>query len=141
MRVVVDANVFVSAAIAQGAPHRILQRWFEHADFEIVACQQLLDEVHEVLTTRPRVALRVDYKLANSFIAHLATVVGLAPNPSNVQRWTRDVDDDYLVALARENGVDFIVTSDKDLLEWEEQVPPVIAPPKFETILGPMPHP
>ncbi len=139
MRVVVDANVFVSAVITKGSPHRILQRWLGHADFEIIACQQLLDEVHEVLTARPRVSQRVDQQLANRLISHLVTGIGLVPNPEDAQRWTRDADDDYLVALAREHGADFIVSRDNDLLEWEEQSPPVIPPSEFETILGPTP--
>ena len=48
---------------------------------------------------------------------------------------TRDVDDDYLVALAREHSADFIVTGDKDLLEWEDQTPPAITPAAFEQAL------
>lgn len=130
-----DANVFVSAVIANGSPHRILRRWLASADFEIVACRRLLDEIHEVLTTRPRVSRRADHELADRFIAHLTAELGLVPNPSNVQRWTRDPEDDYLVALAREHGAEFIVSGDKDLLEWEEQAPPVISPFDFETVL------
>lgn len=141
MRVVVDANVFVSAAIAKGASHRILQRWLEHGDFEIVACQLLLDEILTVTTTRPRVAKRIDSEFANRFVHHMTTVVGLMPNPSDVQRWTRDPKDDYLVALAREHRAEFIVTGDKDLLEWDEQEPPAVEPSEFETMLGPGPHP
>lgn len=141
MRVVVDANVFVSAAIAKGASHRILQRWLEHSDFEIVACQMLLDEILSVTTTRPRVAERIDRRLANRFIHHLTTEVGLEPNPNDIQRWTRDPKDDYLVALAREHGAEFIVTGDKDLLEWDEREPPAVKPTDFETMLGPVPHP
>ncbi len=139
MQVVLDANVFVSAVITDGSPHRILQRWLRLSDFEIIACQQLLSEVQEVLTTRPRVSRRVDQKLANRLISHLTTGIGLMPDPADVQRWTRDVDDDYLVALAREHGANYIVSRDNDLLEWEEQVPPVITPSEFEMILGPIP--
>ena len=131
-----DANVFVSAVITNGSPHRILQRWLGRSEFEIIACQQLLNEVHKVLTTRPRVSRRVDQELANRLISHLVTGIGLVPDPTNVQRWTRDGDGDYLVALAREHGADYIVSRDNDLLEWEAQVPPVITPSEFETILG-----
>ena len=38
MKVVVDANVFVSAAIRTGPPHRIVQAWLERRDFEVVIC-------------------------------------------------------------------------------------------------------
>lgn len=56
-------------------------------------------------------------------------------DPSNVESVTRDPKDDYLVAFAAEHGVDFIVSGDKDLLEWEEQSPPVMAPAAFWNLL------
>ena len=42
----------------------------------------------------------------------------------------------YLVALARAHGADFIVTRDKDLLDWDEQRPAVITPAAFEAVLN-----
>lgn len=77
-----------------------------------------------------------DRDVARRHVDTLAALVDLVPDPSLVERLTRDVDDDYLVALAREHDVDFIVTGDKDLLEWREQVPPVITPAAFEAFLG-----
>jgi predicted nucleic acid-binding protein len=41
----------------------------------------------------------------------------------------------YLVALAREHSANFIVTGDKDLLEWEDQTPPAMTPAAFEELL------
>jgi predicted nucleic acid-binding protein len=38
----------------------------------------------------------------------------------------------YLIALARENGAELIVSGDKDLLEWKPQQPTVITPSEFE---------
>jgi predicted nucleic acid-binding protein len=38
-------------------------------------------------------------------------------DPKEVAALLRDPDDDYLVALAREAGVDAIVTGDRDLLD------------------------
>ena len=53
--VVIDANVFVSAAIQRGASYRIIESWLNgSAGFQIVMCPVLLGEVREVLTTRPR---------------------------------------------------------------------------------------
>lgn len=52
-----------------------------------------------------------------------------------VESLTRDPDDDYVVALAREHAADVIVSGDKDLLEWQEQRPPVVTPTEFEEML------
>jgi|GEM_PF-3152274 len=44
MLVVLDANVFVSAAIQRGASYRIVQSWLAGgASFEVVMCPALLE--------------------------------------------------------------------------------------------------
>ena len=54
------------------------------------------------------------------------------PDPLEIAVATRDVDDDYLVALAREHDAKWIVTGDDDLLDRDEQQPPTIASAAFE---------
>ena len=44
---------------------------------------------------------------------------------------TRNPHDDYLITLARNHEVDFIVSGAKDLLNWEPQSPPVVSPGAF----------
>ncbi len=78
MRVIIDANVFVSAAIQRGASHRIIESWLSgSADFEVVMCPELLGEVREVITTRPR--LRKWISLANA-TSHLERFEQAAAN-------------------------------------------------------------
>jgi len=131
--VIIDANVFVSAAIQRGASHRIIESWLGgSADFEVVMCPELLQEVREVLTTRPRLRKWINLENATLFVDTLEAVVDLVDDPDEVQTETRDPNDDYLIALARAQDVDAIVSGDKDLLEWEEQRPPVMTPAQFE---------
>ena len=52
MKVVIDANVWISAAIRKGPSHLLVEQWMAGADFEIVMCPELLAEIAEVLTTR-----------------------------------------------------------------------------------------
>lgn len=129
----IDANVFVSAAIQRGASHRIIESWLSgSADFEIVMCPELLGEVREVLTTRPRLRKWISLEIATLFVDTIEAVVDLVDDPNEVMSETRDSNDDYLIALARAHDVDAIVSGDKDLLAWEEQRPPVITPAQFE---------
>jgi predicted nucleic acid-binding protein len=44
---------------------------------------------------------------------------------------SRDPKDDYLVALARECGADFLVSGDQDLTALSEILPPVRTPAAF----------
>ena len=136
MRVVLDANVFVSAAIRSGPSHRIVQRWFEGGWFELVMCPELLAEIDEVLTGRERLRKWIDLPTAERFVDTIRTLVDLVPDPLVSAATTRDRDDDYLVALAQTQQVDYIVTGDQDLHDWAGQRPPVITPAVFETLLA-----
>ena len=109
--------------------------WLEREAFELVICPALLDEVREVLTQRPRLRrCRCRYRSGVSRGDRIRG--GRRRDPVDIAARTRDVDDDYLVALALEHGADFIVSGDKDLIEWTEQRPPVITPAQFEDLLS-----
>lgn len=134
MKVILDANVFVSAAIHNGASHRIVHSWLAGtAEIEVVMCPTLLTEIRDVLTTRPRLRKWIPLGLAHHFVEAIEALVDLVADPDLVEAETRDADDDYLIALARTHNVDLIVTGDKDLLEWNSQQPPVVTPADFET--------
>ena len=135
MKVVLDANVFVSAAIARGPSHRIVQAWLTSSTLEVVMCPEILVEVQAVLMERPRMRKWIDIVTAERFIETLNAVSELVADPEQVRPITRDQDDDYIVSLARSHKADYIVSGDRDLLDWSEQSPPVIAPAAFELLL------
>lgn len=135
MKVVLDANIFVSAAIQHGSSHRIIQEWLQGGRLEVVMCQRLLDEITIVLTQRPRIRKWISIADATVFVENIMTMLDLVPDPTEVDHLLRDETDDYLVALARENGAEYIITGDRDLLDWSPQIVPVVSPADFETIL------
>lgn len=105
MRVVLDANTWVSAAIRTGPAHRIVQAWLAgSAAFDVVICPALIAEVEDVLTRRPRVRKLIALDVAEHFVETLRVLADVVPDPAEVEATTRDFDDDYLVALARERG-------------------------------------
>jgi len=134
VKAILDANVLVSAAIQTGPSYRLVTRWLDQGDIEVVICPALLAEVEDVLD-RPRLRKRVDPELSVLYMATVRRIAHMVTDPAPIEATTRDVDDDYLVALGREHGVDWIVTGDKDLLEWEDQMPPAITPAAFEELL------
>jgi uncharacterized protein len=134
VKVVLDANVLVSAAVQAGPSYRIVARWLDRGDFAVVICPALLVEVEAVLD-RPRLRKRVEPGVTQLYRATVRRIADVVADPEAVIAATRDPDDDYLVAPAREHGADWIVTGDKDLLEWEDQTPPAITPAAFEELL------
>jgi putative PIN family toxin of toxin-antitoxin system len=130
IRVVLDANVLVSAALARDAAAPSVRAFDALLDarIEAVGCPALLGEVAAVLG-RERLRRYLSIEEARRFVADLAGVMTLASDPSPpYPAVCRDPDDDYLVALARAALVDALVSGDRDLLELEETPVAVITP-------------
>ena len=130
IRVVLDANVLVSAALARDPAAPSVRAFDALLDgrIEAVGCTVLLGEVAAVLG-RGRLRRYLSIEEARRFVSDLAGVMTLASDPStHYQTVCRDPDDDYLVALARAALVDALVTGDRDLLELEETPVAVITP-------------
>lgn len=49
MRVVIDPNVLVSAAVATGVSAQLIDRWLSERAFEVVVCPRLIAELRDVL--------------------------------------------------------------------------------------------
>lgn len=97
MKVVLDANVFVSAVIQNGASHRIVQDWLAGmALFDVVMCPELLAEIRDVLTTRRRLGKWVELDVVVAFVDTIEALVDLVEDPKFVEPEIRDPDDDYL---------------------------------------------
>ena len=77
----------------------------------------------------------IELPVAELYVETIAAVADLVPDPGEITPLTRDSEDDYLITLARIHHAEFIVTGDRDLLEWEEQRPPVVTPSAFAALI------
>ena len=85
-RVVIDTNVFISAAIGAGASTRLIQWWLVgSAPFEVVACPQLLEEISAVLA-RPRIQKRLPAAVASQLPCDTARRVEVGRRPHCAER-------------------------------------------------------
>lgn len=135
MRVVVDANVHVSALIGTGPPARIIEFWQSQRAFDLVICPDLVGEIRRACG-RTRLRTRIPEADVSVYLLMLGTHAIQMPNPESVEETTRDRNDDYLVALARAANADLIISGDRDLTEWAEQQPPVVTPAEFAATLA-----
>lgn len=135
LRVVADPGVLVSAVLsATGPPALIVDRW-RAGDFDLVVSPKLLMELEEVLL-RPRFRALVSEDDAHAYVDALAAEALVVADPEDVERVTRDPDDDYLVALAIAARADVIVSGDADLTQLVEPPVPVITPRELLDQLG-----
>jgi putative PIN family toxin of toxin-antitoxin system len=117
LRVVADANVLISAALARSpnAPSVLILEAALDGRLDLVTSPQLLGEVTSVLK-RPRLRKYLSTEEALRFVAGLATqTILLTDPPGPPAAVCRDPDDDYLVALATARHADAIVSGDPDL--------------------------
>lgn len=117
LRVVADANVLISAALARSpnAPSVLILEAALDGRLDLVTSPQLLGEITSVLK-RPRLRKYLSTDEELRFVAGLATqTILLTDPPGPPAAVCRDPDDDYLVALATARHADAIVSGDPDL--------------------------
>jgi hypothetical protein len=139
LRAILDANVYVSAALRpEGPPGRIIERLLRAAAFEIVLAPGIIDEVLQALSY-PKVQRLIrrdlDPKLWFEDIIVLADLVADTRTVSGV---CSDPDDDKYLAAALEGRAAFVVSGDRHLLTLGEyEGVRIVSPHAFLDILDP----
>ena len=121
IRAVLDANVYVSAAVRpEGPPGQIIDRFLRGGAFEIVMSQAIVDEVLRALKypkVRKYIQLRLDPELWFEDIVVLSHLV--VPD-LEFEGASKDPNDDKYIAAAIEGRAGFVVAGDSDLLDLKE---------------------
>ena len=138
LRVVLDANVYVSAIIRpEGPPGRVIERFLRDSAFEIVLSPAIVEETLRALTyakVRKYVRGTVDPQLWFEDIVLLAELVA---GDYETSAASADPDDDKYLAAALEGRATLVVTGDPDLLALEEhQGVRIVNPRAFLGLLG-----
>jgi putative PIN family toxin of toxin-antitoxin system len=117
LRAVLDANVYVSAAIRpEGPPGRIIERFLRDATLQIVLSSAIADEVVGALGyPKVRKAIRgpIEPELWFEDLVLLADLVSDTGRAAGV---CVDPDDDKYISAALEGRAAFVVTGDRQLL-------------------------
>lgn len=113
MKVVIDTNVLVSAALRDRGPERVILFVAEHPEFEWVVSAEVLQEYREVLA-RPKFALPGD--LLQRWLRLLDSRTSLVEVQKGLE-FPRDRKDARFLACAISAAADFLVTGDRDFEE------------------------
>lgn len=119
-RLVLDTNVVVSALLWQGRPGQLLMMAAQ-GEIRLYTSRLLLEELQSTLE-RPKLVRRADYTglAVTNMISNYRNAVTLA-RPALLERaYSRDPDDDHVIACAIGARADFLVTGDNDLLTLKE---------------------
>ena len=128
LRVVLDANVYVSALIrSQGPPGQIVKRFLENA-CEIVLSPAIVEETARAFAypkVRKYIRAAVDPQLWFEDVMLLAQLVA---GEDELQDVSADPDDDKYFAAAMEGSATLIVTGDPGFPTWLRTQAPNVLP-------------
>ena len=131
--------MLVSARISfggRGAPAGLLIAWFE-GYFDLVVSEELLGELKRVLL-RPKFRGYTTPEETVEYVNLLRRMATLEPEPLvPPESFTLDPKDDYLVALARSSGANFLISGDPHLTGIIDPRPPVLSPRAFLEMIKP----
>ncbi len=137
IRVVLDANVYVSAYVRpEGPPGQILQHFVRDGAFEVVLSADIVEEVLQALAypkVRKSARTTLEPDLWFEDIVVLAQFVAGEYEVSGV---SDDSDDDKYIGAAIEGRAALVVSGDPDLLEVQEhQGVRIVTPRAFLDLL------
>ncbi len=115
--VVIDTNVWISAALSQqGAPARLVRHVLEHGRpvFSSATFAEL-----EARFWRPKFDRYLSMELRQRILHDLNAAAHWVDVPAGIaaQRFCRDADDDKFIQAALAAGAPWLVTGDQDLLD------------------------
>lgn len=113
MTAILDTNVFISSLIFPGRISKILDH-ASNSDFEMVFCNDLKNEILTKFVSKFQVDLKTLNKINNLILQ------GAFYEIKEINPVLRDPKDDFLLELLQISRADFLVTGDKDILEFKK---------------------
>jgi putative PIN family toxin of toxin-antitoxin system len=102
---------------------------------ELIICDEILSEIRDVLVSRPRLRKWISLDDAKRYVEMLQLHFNFVPNPAVIIPLSRDSDDDYILALAKHERADYVISWDKDLLVLRLPDFSILTPAEFEIVL------
>ena len=121
LRAVLDANIYISAAIRPtGPPGEIIARFLRDAAFELVLSEAIVNEVLRAFTyPKLRKYIHPGFD-PTRWLEDIAVLAHFVAGEYAISSVSKDPDDDKYIAAAVEGRADFIVAGDSDLLNVKE---------------------
>jgi uncharacterized protein len=113
MRVVIDTNILVSAAIAGRKPASVITWVINQPDYEWVVSEEILAEYQEVLSRRKLKLTDVQKERWLNLIQGSTTLIDVSIELD----FPRDQKDAKFIACALSANADFLITGDRDFTE------------------------
>ena len=110
MKVIIDANVAISAVASRGLCESVMELCLEQ--HQIILCKEILDDIREKLVKK----IHAPQTIADYYLKMLLSCSEIHV-PENIKcDICRNPDDRIILGLVKPSNTRFIITGDKDLL-------------------------
>jgi putative PIN family toxin of toxin-antitoxin system len=116
LKIVLDANIFVSAFFWGGNPRFVLERVITGMD-ELYITKEILDEIESVMK-RPK--FHVDKEEVSYFIKSIEDVGNIIVPKGQINNGSRDKSDNKYIECGVTADADYVISGDVHLLELVE---------------------
>jgi putative PIN family toxin of toxin-antitoxin system len=131
MKAVFDTNVLIAAFLTEGICAKLLTR-ARRRDFDLILCDGILQEFKRVLKKKFAAS---PHEISEVLIILSEATQDIRAKADSIAPTCRDLDDDLILACAREVVADYVVTGDEDLLVLKNfEGISILNPREFEKI-------
>ena len=130
MRILIDTNVLISAALNPGGvPYQAYVKAVTYPNHGII-CEQNVDEIKRVFNKKfPDKLSALDRFLATALMT--LELVPMSTKERDLEVKVRDAADRPILRAAMEAGADILLTGDRDFLEAGIEHPTIVTPMTF----------
>lgn len=130
MRVLIDTNVLISAALsANGVPYQAYKKAVTHPNHGLI-CEQNVDELKRIFNKKFPIRLTALDKFLSTALLTLE-LVAIPDEESPIETQIRDINDRPILRAAIAANADILLTGDKDFLESGIKRPAIMTPAEF----------
>ncbi|MBI2334724.1 putative toxin-antitoxin system toxin component, PIN family [Candidatus Daviesbacteria bacterium] len=116
MRIVLDTNVYIGAALQGELTEDILEELVENPQFELIASEEIFLELEQKL----REKFHWSKERIEFFLRKIRKIAEIVEPTERVNVITRDPEDNKILECAISGDADLIVTLDQDLIKLKK---------------------
>lgn len=116
MRIVLDTNIYIAAALHEGLSAQIIKTLTETPMFTIIASQEIMDELREKLLLK----FKWSKTIVEIFVDSINKIADIANVNAKVDLVKRDPEDNKILECAISGDADLIITLDQDLIKLKK---------------------
>lgn len=139
MKALLDTNVLLSYMLSPATPRAIttvVTACFTRDEIDVLLPRGQIEEFVATAASKRYFRQRIPRSAIDEFVRQLTALAAILPPLDEIDAYTRDRKDDYLVAYGVVNEADYLVTGDADLLVLRRvEDLEIVDPAQFLTIL------